>query len=223
MTLLKTIKGKGKGALDVKDFPVVRSTLPCIFNDLPLGIKIGSVVELDLDDLIMSEDSLLAPLDLEVSNYVRAFSSFELFEQQFFLFYLEGRYSLNESILQVTIDEEGEIQQKIFVEYSEDPLEDEEEWIGDGGYIGALTFTVEEDIEFQRSWGGEGEDVDPYLVEETIYRTNYGENLVVDKQLMLYHRDIGEGIEHLLVTADDYKGETHIRIYNGIDTSIVVI
>jgi hypothetical protein len=225
---------------EVKD-SYQKSGLERIDKDLPLGIRIGGIVE------VPQVDFILAGQDLKIkhpgsSNVVSSYGAFPVGDSRVHRFYLDASNLVY--MLQIVTDRQQTVEEcKLFMPYDEVYPDDWDFWLSEkDGYIGYEIFQDKDGVQYFRVWDndegkivveddGKGNQITripPKEFIETIYLTPFGdENETVKYDSMLYGRNVNANVdEYLLLSAVNEKDGASVQIMVGIElqpSSIKVI
>jgi hypothetical protein len=204
---------------------------PRIDRDLPLGIRIGSMVN------ILSVDSILAGDQLRIKMptadlMVVAYGKFFISPFNGYRFYLSADTG-ELFTLQVVLNANGEIDDcKLFSLHDEITTNDWGFWLNErDGYIGYSMFDLKDGTRYFRAWENESEEVvvsqnetdtithiPPVEFSETVYGDPFGnETRRVKHMAMLYGRDVTDAVQEYMVAsvAEDSDGAS-IQILLGL-------
>jgi len=204
-------------------------------QNLPLNIKFNSIIEFDKTLFLLNEN-----LNMKFpgkKNIVKGIGKSILFDHlDMYQFYLESEEG-NESTLQIIkFENDKQLECRLLRTLDEEfPSNDEEWdfWLNDeNGSIGLDSFKLknaEDNDLYSRTWDDNGpEHINPIFVSEKIYLDKYDDNPVETKHdLMLYSKAINDDqLEYILVSAEEDKNSSMVRISTGIDVepmSITII
>lgn len=204
---------------------------PRIDRDLPLGLRIGSMVN------ILSVDSILAGDQLKIKMptqdlAVIAYGKFSLPPFTGHRFYLSAD-SGELFTLQVVLNAKGEIDDcKLFSLHDEITTNDWDFWLNEReGYIGYSLFDLKDGTRYFRAWENDTEEVvvnqnetdtithiPPVEFSETVYGDPFGDDIQkVTHMSMLYGRDVTDTVQEYMMAsvAEDNDGAT-IQILLGL-------
>ena len=198
-------------------------------NDLPLGIRIGGMLNITSADFILAEGQLHIESP-KGDLYVVSYGQFRLGEFKGHRFYLSEDDDL--FMLQIITDDDNGIgvdDITLYKLYDELFTDDWSFWLDDSdGYIGLSEFDLPPaPTTFYRVWDNEVEQVElndglthipPVNFKETIYLDAYGDGIEhVQHACMLYGRDVDENVkEYVIVSADEDKEGASIPITVGV-------
>ncbi|MBI5251096.1 MAG: DUF2491 family protein [Desulfomonile tiedjei] len=201
-------------------------------RDLPLGIRIGGIVEIPEVDFILGGDNLKIKHPGS-SNVVSSYGSYPVGDSRVHRFYLDAQDLIY--ILQIVTDRQKAVEEcKLFMPYDEVYPDDWDFWLGErDGYIGYEIFQTQDGVQYFRVWGSDEASVvveedeqgnqitriQPFEFIETIHLTPYGDqNETVKYDSMLYGRHVNENVdEYLIVSAVNEKDGASVQIMVGIE------
>jgi hypothetical protein len=217
---------------------------PRIDRDLPLGLRIGSLVSIMSVDAILAGDQLKIKMPTQ-DLMVVAYGKFDVNPFKGHRFYLSAD-SGELFTLQVVTNTKGEIDDcKLFSLHDEIITNDWDFWLNErDGYIGYSVFQLKPEdggVTYFRAWDNELEQVvieqneegnitriPPVELTETIYGDPFaGEVRKVKLTSMLYGRDVTDSVqEYMMVSVAEDKDGASIQIIIGLPlepTSIKVL
>ena len=187
----------------------------------PLGLRIGGAVDIDAIPFRMLGDALTLEVPQETV----------IIEAQGFVDLGHGTtahrfYAADHTMLQIlTVDgvEDEHVEEitlyRPFDSHYPETKAQWSEWVGDGGRIGAPTFTLPDGQMYSRIWFDNEEGaVTPVAFGEDIYDEPGAEPTVIAQRVMLYGRPLpNDKAEYLLVAAEKTsEGET-VELMLGVD------
>jgi hypothetical protein len=214
------------------------STRPRVDRDLPLGIRIGSLLNITSVDAILAGDGLKFKVPTEDMTVI----AFGIFDQKPFKGY---RFYLSTDsdelfTLQIVLDKAGNIDDcKLFHMHDEFVPEEWGFWLDENdGYIGYSLFQLKDGTYYMRDWTNaleekivvqDGENtithIPPVVTIESIIKDPYGEDcMTVKYEAMQYGRDVTDTIpEYMLASVAEDKDGATIQIMLGLDLTTSAI
>jgi hypothetical protein len=204
---------------------------PRIDRDLPMGLRIGSMVNITSADAILAGDQLkikIPPQDM----MVMAYGKFAVGPYAGHRFYMSSD-SGELYTLQIVTDEKGKITEcKLFSLHDEFPETNWDFWLSDrDGYIGLSAFDLKDGTRYLRAWendldeividsndSGQITHIPPVKYSETVYTDPFGiEKRQIDYDSMMYGRDVTTDIqEYMMVSAAQEPGSATVQIIIGL-------
>lgn len=190
---------------------------------LPLGLRIGAIVNIDDSTFIVNRDELGFELT-DTRFVVHAYSEFTILGSfKYYRFYLGGENS--EYILEFGGDE-NLVLYSLMDEIIPEDKQEWESWLDeDKGMIYDDIFTIKEDnlvCDFENLWKM------PQFYVENIICDKYKENIETTQNLSnMFHRKIGENqSEFILISQEENSDEAYIKLMVGtnlLESDITVI
>lgn len=212
-------------------------------QNLPLGLRIGSRVQIDETPFLLAGENV----SLEypgAESLVGAYSKTNLYGLTTYRFYLEDRDSDAESMLMLVLNEQGAVaEQYLFREHAEIPLyyvslddvppgADDvhavDFWVGEaGGIIGQPIFFTPDEKDYSRLWEPElNVPIPPLKLDEMIHLkpSGHSKRQVEHVGTMLYSRSV-EGLttaidEYILPTVEKDEAGFRTRIWVGLPLAL---
>jgi hypothetical protein len=214
---------------------------PRIDRDLPMGLRIGSMVNIVSADAIIAGDQLklkVPPQDM----MVMAYGSFHVGPYKGHRFYMSAD-SGELYTLQVVTDDKGKVDEcKLFSLHDEFPETNWDFWLSEtDGYIGLSMFDLKDGTRYLRVWENPTDEltlerngtdeithIPPVTYVETVYADPFGnEKREISYDSMMYGRDVTTDIqEYMMVSAAQESNSATVQIIIGIPmepTSIKVL
>lgn len=193
-------------------------------RDLPLGLRLNGLVDVDETDFILAGQELLTRHPGE-RLIVRAVGRAELWGAiRLYRFYLQRAES--EAMLQVACDRQGQVEEihlfRTFDEVYPASADDWSVWLDEErGLIGWRDFSVtlgDRQLVHARTWQPGPPFLAPVQFEETLVNDSAGRPAAsVSHQVMLYHRPVKADLaEYLMLSAEESEGEALVRIMSGV-------
>lgn len=194
-------------------------------RDLPLGLRLNGLVDVDETDFILAGSDLLTRHPGE-RLIVRAVGRAELWGAiRLYRFYLQKAEA--EAMLQVACDFQGAVEEvhlfRTLDEVYPASADDWSVWLdAERGLIGWRDFSVtlgDRQLVHARTWQPEaGPYLAPAEFEETLCRDPSGQTAqIVQHRVMLYHRPVKPDLaEYLMLSAEESEGEALVRIMSGV-------
>jgi hypothetical protein len=198
---------------------------------LPLGIRIGGMIDIPQPDFILAGDSLKIKHP-GLSNIVLSYGVIPMGKSVFYRFYLQASKSIY--MLELVTNERKDVDQcTIFMQYDEIFPDDWAFWLDDReGYIGYSVFQTKDNTPYFRVWedpdratilgqddhGNEITRIPPVEFLENVYLDQYGKHQeMVKYDSMLYARQINADLnEFLLLSAVSGDDSASIQVMIGI-------
>jgi hypothetical protein len=195
-----------------------------LITDTPLGLKIGSAIQLETFKFDMNDDYKLLKPDKEL--FIMAYGLVNLDS----VTKCHRFYSKSEAMLQIVTVNSVIDEIILFTPFDSVYPQDEEDltfWVGDHesdetGLIGQKVFESQDGTNYDRVWVSENEDdIYPVEFEETIvFNHQDKEGSLVEHKAMLFTRNISAGAdEFLLVSAEDTGDTGSIELMLGSSLS----
>ncbi len=227
-----------KKAGDVKGWFVGEKNPEFIDKDLPLGLHIGSKIELDITPFILHKRKLKAKFPGKV-NYVVAYGKIVWNDFIIHNFYIESEGDKEKSVIRIVMEGDGIIECRLFRSLDQIYPQSSDDWgfwlDKKEGQIGWSGFqTKDDEILYQRVWESEGGDfISPYVFDEKLFIDREGSSYSkLRLTSMLYGRLIqaetkknSEFVEYVLLNCEENIStkETFIHILIGIDINTQTI
>ncbi|MEO5356731.1 MAG: YjfK family protein [Nitrospirae bacterium YQR-1] len=207
--------------------------------NLPLGIKINSMIRLDETKFITNADVLKVQSPGGGIHTVVAGEKFMIGSLKVYRFYIEENESRNQSVLQIPVanDEiEGIVLYQIIEEVYPQSDEQWDFWLNEGtGCIGYKDFKIQEEdgkeTLYYRLWGGDERYTKPIFFRSVISTDSYGiTGMKTESHGMVYGREISETLQEYLFIVheklldnDRELEEAKVVLMAGIDIDLAEI
>ncbi|MBI5569005.1 MAG: DUF2491 family protein [Desulfomonile tiedjei] len=203
-----------------------------IDKNLPMGVRIGGMVEIPQVDFVLGGDALKVKYP-GTSSIVLSYGTFPVGGSLVHRFYLDGEDKVY--LWQLVTDPKQTFEEsKLFMPYDEVYPEDWDFWLSStDGYIGLSAFQLKDGTQYVRVWEDEEAEtvlqedasqnrltrIPPVQFMEKIFLDPYGETTeMVKHDSMLYGRQVNENVaEYLLVSAVNEKAGASVQIMVGIE------
>lgn len=204
---------------------------PRIDRDLPLGLRIGSMVNITSADAIIAGDELkikIPPQDMMVVAYGK-FSVGDFYGHRFYMAADSGELYT----LQIVTNQKGVIDDcKLYSLHDEFPESNWDFWLSDqDGNIGLSVFDLKDGTRYFRAWENPGDEIivqenatdkithiPPVKLVETVYADPFGdEKRRIEYDSMLYGRDVTSDIqEYMMASVASEPGSATVQIIIGL-------
>lgn len=219
MSTLKVIKGiASKKFENLKR--VFEKAPERLDRELPFGLRIGSLVNIDETLFILNDNAKLEyPGN---SLMVKAFSTMSLIGDKFYRFYLEDIETGKECFIDV-YDEDNVVLFECVDDVHPIDTEEWDFWLSEeDGSIGYPKFNFigddDDELAYDRLWDAGDHQTDPVLVDEVIFLDSYGENRVeIDHSMMLYIKNLEHVDAFALLSVEEDGEMASVRVYAGIE------
>ena len=229
-TTWQLFKDIAKKKLTWQDQPTDK---PRIDKDLPLGIRIGSMLTISSPELILAADKLKIKAPAGGLTVI-AYGSFSIKPFNLHRFYVADNQDSLYTLQVITKQDDGSIDEvKLFSLFDEIFTDNWSFWLDEKeGYIGYSIFDLKDGTRYFRDWSNDLEEIvlqenndlkithiPPLEFKETYYSNPYGERIeTMEHQAMQYGREVAEQVdEYLLVSVADKSGEyASVQIMVGL-------